>query len=234
MRRVAVAAAVATLATLVLAAAPATAGTSADQQLARAGVLRSSDFPAEWKQTKRASESHDPVPQRAAAIANCKPFARFIADNRKHPHARSPAFDLQQSSVSNTVSVYPTTAQATSSLGRFRDARVPKCLDQVFTAVLRAQLLKDKNVAKRLGSVTTDVALETGVRIGDDVVVYQGTTDVRLKNGTAQTIGLGFVAVRVGTALAGYSYTSDTDISAALQPAIISSVARLQQAAPSG
>jgi hypothetical protein len=36
--------------------------------------------------------------------------------------------------------------------------------------------------------------------------------------------------VRVGEAIAGYSYTADTDISAALQPAIVSSVSRLHAA----
>ena len=80
-------------------------------------------------------------------------------------------------------------------------------------------------------SVTTEIAREEGIRLGDDAVVYQGTVDVGLKNGTTQTVGLGFVTVRVGTALAGYSYTTDTDISAALQPAIVASVTRLQRAA---
>ena len=59
-----------------------------------------------------------------------------------------------------------------------------------------------------------------------------GAIDVRPKNGTTQTIGLGVVAVRAGRALAGYLYTFDQDISAALQPAIVASVTRLQRAAP--
>jgi hypothetical protein len=219
---------------VVLAAAPAVAAASADQQLARAGVLQRADFPSGWKQTKRVSEAHDPVDREAAKIPSCKPFAAFATANRKQPHAASPNFELGQSTVSNTVSVYATTDKAEASLDRFRDTGLPKCLDRLFDAVLKAQLVKDKQLAKQLKSVSTDVALETGFRIGDDVVVYEGTTDVTLKNRTVQTIGLGFVTVRVGTALAGYSYTSDTDISAALQPAIIASVTRLQRAAPSG
>ena len=70
---------------------------------------------------------------------------------------------------------------------------------------------------------------------GSTVTAIQsmGTLDVGLKSGARQTIGLGLVAVRAGRALAGYSYTSDTDISAALQPAIVASVTRLERAAPS-
>ena len=113
-----------------------------------------------------------------------------------------------------------------------RDAKLPTCLQQLFNAVFTKQLRKDKTVAKQLKSITTDVGLAKDVSIGDDAVVYQGTVDVALKNGTTQTVGLGFLTVRVGTALSGYSYTSDTDISAALQPAIVSSVTRLQRAAP--
>jgi hypothetical protein len=79
--------------------------------------------------------------------------------------------------------------------------------------------------------VKTTLGREEGIRLGDDAVVYLGTLAVGLKNGTSQTVNLGFLVVRAGRALAGYSYTSDTDISAALQPAIVASVTRLQRAA---
>ncbi len=79
----------------------------------------------------------------------------------------------------------------------------------------------------------THIGLVDGVHIGDQAIVYQGTVNVGLKDGTTQTVGLGVLTVRVGATLAGYSYTSDVDISAALQPAIVASVTRLQDARPS-
>ena len=127
--------------------------------------------------------------------------------------------------MTNAVSVFPSTEKAVAAMATFADPRVPKCFDQLFNAVFRAQLTKTKSLAKQLVSVRTHIGLVTGVRIGDQAIVYQGPVNVALKNGTTQTIGLGVISVRVGATLAGYSYTSDVDISGALQPAIVASVA---------
>jgi hypothetical protein len=105
-------------------------------------------------------------------------------------------------------------------------------LERLFTAIYRKELEKEPKTAKQLKSITTNLGRQDGIRLGDAAVVYQGTVDVSLKNGAKQTVGLGLVAVRAGRALAGYSYTFDQDISAALQPAIVASVTRLQRAAP--
>ena len=78
--------------------------------------------------------------------------------------------------------------------------------------------------------MNTSIAPVADVRIGDEAVAYQGTVDVGFKDGTTLTIGLGIVSARVGDAVVGYSWTSDTDISATLQPAIVKSVSRLQRA----
>lgn len=217
----------------VVGAGAAGAATSTDRQLAKAGVLQLSDFPAGWKQRTRGSDSDKKVDAQAAEIARCKAFTKFATANEKNPRATSPNFERGQSNVTNAVSVYPSAAAAEAAIGRFREARIPRCLEQLYTAVYRARLQEDKRVARRLKSVGTRLGRESGIRLGDDAVVYQGTLDIGLKDGTVQTIGLGFVTVRVGAALADYSYASDTDISAALQPAIVASVTRLQRAAPS-
>ena len=60
--------------------------------------------------------------------------------------------------------------------------------------------------------------------------MYQGTVDIYMKDGSTQIVALGFAATRVGRAISGYSWTSDVDISDVLQPAIVGSVARLQNA----
>ena len=130
------------------------------------------------------------------------------------------------------MSVFPSTDRAVAAITTFRDARITGCLERLFTAIYRKELEKEPKTAKQLKSITTNLGRQDGIRLGDDAVVYQGTVDVSLKNGAKQTVGLGLVAVRAGRALAGYSYTFDQDISAALQPAIVASVTRLQRAAP--
>ena len=222
----------AVFATAAAATTTTTAGTSTDEQLARTGVLQPTDFPAGWEQTASGTTSDRELDTQAAKIPSCKPYRTFLATSRRQPRAKSENFDQGQSSVTNTVSVFPSTDRAVAATAIFRDARIPGCLERLFAAAYRKELEKKPKTAKQLKSVTTSLAREGGVRLGDDAVVYQGKVDVGLKNGTTQTIGLGLVAVRAGRALAGYSYTFDKDISAALQPAIVASVTRLQRAAP--
>ncbi|MDQ1430301.1 MAG: hypothetical protein QOF40_903, partial [Actinomycetota bacterium] len=139
-------------------------------------------------------------------------------------------FDLQQSHVNNAVSVYPSVAKATAAMQRFTDPRLPDCLDQIYSAEFKAQLAKNKQVSKQLRSLDVKIGRLDGVQIGNEAAAYEGTVNVSLKDGTVTTIGLAVIAVRVDRALVRYSYTADTDISTALQPAIVSSVSRLQRA----
>ncbi len=211
-------------------AAASGATTANAKQVAQAGLLRLSDFPTGWKQSPRESSSDKELDARAAKIASCKPFLAFGKANKKNPRVKSPNFDLHQAHVTNAVSVYPSAAKATVAMRSFTDARLPDCFKQLFSAEFKTQLVKDKHVAKQLKSVKVDVGRLDGVQIGDEAIVYQGTVEVGLKDGTVTTIGLAIIAVRVDNAIAGYSYTADTDISAALQPAIVSSVSRLRDA----
>jgi hypothetical protein len=211
---------------------PGASAATDDRQVAQVGVLRLGDFPTGWKQTAPGADAEAGIDAQAAKITRCKPFAEFAKQNRQNPRATSPEFDLDQAHVSNTVSIYPSAARATAAIALVRDSKLPGCLEQLYDAVTRRELLHDKRAKQQFQSVTTKVARERGIRIGDDAVVYQGTVDVRLKNGASQPFGLGFVTVRVGAALVGYAYTADTDISAALQPAIVASVTRLQRDAP--
>jgi hypothetical protein len=203
---------------------------TSDRAIARAGVLVRTDFPSGWKQGPRSDSSDAELEAKAKNIDACKPFIAFSKVNRANPHATSPNFDHSQSNVTNAVSVYPSDAKAVAAMRTFSDTRVPRCLERLFTTVFRGELAKKKSVAKQVTSVTTHIAPIDGVRIGDEAVVYQGTVDVSLKGGTTQTIGLGVLSIRTGRAIDGYSWTSDTDISAALQPAIVTSIDRLQKA----
>ncbi len=209
-----------------------TAGGS-DREIAQAGVLRLADFPTGWQQRPRGSTTDKEMDAAAARIDACTPFLAFSEVNRRNPRAKSPNFDLAQSNVTDTVSVFPSTAKARAAMKTFADARYPACLDKLFRAVFEVQLRKDQNVAKQLVSVKAHMRRLAGVAIGDDAVAYEGTVAVGLEDGTAKTIGLGAISVRVDDVLAGYAYSTDADISGALQPAIVSSVSRLRHATSS-
>jgi hypothetical protein len=230
LARLACGALVAMLAVGGSAGATAAAATSNPKDVARAGVLRRSDFPAGWEQHPRQSSSDNELDNRAAKITSCKPFLAFTKANKKNPRATSPNFDLDQADVNNTVSVFPSATKATAAMQTFTDTRLPGCLEKLYAAESTAQLAKTKKVAKQLQSVKVDIARLDGVQLGAEAIAYQGTVKVTLKDGTLTTIGLAVIAVRVDDAVAAYSYTADTDISAALQPAIVSSVSRLQHA----
>jgi hypothetical protein len=217
-----------------LGAAAAPAGAAADTAVAKAGVLTLTDFPSGWTQSPRAKTSDAALDAAAAKVKSCAPFAAFTTANRRNPRAESPNFDDAQSNVTNAVSVYPTTAKAVAAMRMFADRRLPACLRTLFTSTFRAELTRKKKVAEQLASVRTTMKEVPRVQIGDEAVAYQGAVDVVLKDGTSQAIGLGVVAARVGDAVTGYSWTADTDISTALQPAIITSVARLRAAQSAG
>ena len=219
-----------TVASLVALAAPGAAAATTDKQIARAGVLVQSDFPADWTSRARAKTPDAALDAAAAKIASCKSFLAFSKANRKNPRVLSPNFEQQRSSVTNAVSVYPSDAKAQATIHTFSDTRMPDCLQKLFNAIYQRQLQQDPKTRNQVTSVTTTIGTLPDVRIGDEAVVYQGTVDVGLKDGSTQVIALGFAASRVGKAIAGYSWTSDTDISDTLQPAIVTSLTRLQNA----
>ena len=210
-------------------AVPASAGPS-DLQVARTGTLVRADFPTGWTQGKRSQMPDAELDAAAAQVESCAPFLAFSKANRQNPRARSPKFAHDHSDVANTVSVYPSTAKATAAMRTFSDPQLPDCLQPLFSSVFEQQLAKDKDVADLIASVNTVIAPVTDLRIGDEAIAYQGTVDITDKDGTVQTIGLGIVSARVDDAVVSYSWTSDTDISATLQPAIVKSVNRLQRA----
>ena len=214
---------------VIAASAPGTAAASSDREIARAGVLVKSDFPSGWKSSTRGQTSDAALDAAATQVESCQPFLAFSKANKKNPRAKSPNFGRVQSNVTNAVSVYPSTAKAVAAIHVFADARLPDCFQRLFSSIFERQLAKGAT-ADQITSVNTSIAPVTDVRIGDEAVAYQGTVDVSFKDGTTLTIGLGVVSARVGDAVVGYSWTSDTDISATLQQAIVKSVRRLQRA----
>ncbi len=215
---------------VIAAAAPGTAAAASGQEIARTGVLVRSDFPSGWKSSTRGQSSDAALDATAAKVESCRPFLAFSKANKKNPRATSPNFGHEQSNVTNAVSVYPTTAKAVAGVRTLSDSRVQDCFERVYSSITEQQLAKQPKYADQIVSVNTSVVPVTDVRIGDEAVAYQGQINVAFKDGSTQATGVGIVWARVGDALVGYSWTSDTDISAALQPAIVESVSRLQRA----
>jgi hypothetical protein len=206
------------------------ASPAAEGAIARAGVLVLSDFPSGWSQVSRPKSSDAALDALAGKFKSCAPFLAFSRTSREHPRVQSPNFDDGQSQVSNSVSVYSSPETASAAMKTFADARMHDCIGRIYTSLFRKELTQSKAVADRIRSVKTSVAPVPDIHVGDEAIAYQGVTDVGLKDGTTQAIGLGIVSTRVGGAVASYSWSADVDISAALQPAIVTSVARLQAA----
>ena len=210
-------------------AAAATAATT-DKALASTGVLVQTDFPAGWTESARTKTSGAALDAAARKVPSCKAFLAFSRAQRKHPRTQSPNFDQSHSNVTNSVSVYPSDAKAEATVADFSAERMPDCLQKLFNAAYAKELRKDPETAAQVDEVSTTIGELPDISIGDQAVVYQGTVDIYMKDGSTQIVALGFAATRVGRAVAGYSWTSDIDISDVLQPAIVGSVARLQDA----
>ena len=213
-----------------LAAEAGAASKANDATVAKAAVLRIDDFPTTWTQKKR-DISGDAATERAASeISSCKQFAGFMHANKKNVRALSPDFDLKQSSISNTVNVFPSEKAASSALATFGSGSVPTCLNKLFTALLKAQFAKDKTLSAQIKSIRSQIATAPGVTVGDESVAYAGTLVVSLKNGQGITLEVGNEAVRVGRVVNDFAYTADSDISTVLSDAMNSSTARLVSA----
>ena len=203
------------------------ATSSADQTVARAGVLVAADFPSGWVQKPHDSSGDATAAKAASKISSCQQFAAFTKANKKNPRAVSPDFNLGQASVSNTVDLFASQQAAKAALAAFRSSSVATCLNSLFSVLLRAQLAKDKTVGPQIKSIKSQIALVSGVQGGDEAVAYEGPVVVTLKNGQATTIGVGYATIRDGRAVNGYSYTTDSDISTVLADAVNSSNDRL-------
>jgi len=188
------------------------------------------DFPSGWRSSRRGQTSDRALEAATAKVGSCQPFLDFERSSKQNPRAKSPNFDHAASNVTNTVSIYRSTQQAVAAMRTLSDPRIQDCYQRVYSSVTEQQLGQRSKYADQIASVETSIAPVTDVRIGDESVAYQGAIDVHFKDGSTQTIGVGIASARVDDAVVGYSWTSNTDISATLQPAIVKSVNRLQRA----
>jgi hypothetical protein len=207
----------------------ASATSSSDQTIARAGLLAVSDFPAGWQQHTRDSSGEKQVAKAAAKISECSKFATFEKAAKKTPNAKSPDFTLGQATVDNSTSVFPSVAKAMAAVKQFADASVRTCLQKLFLVVYEQDLSKDAAAAKTVSGVKVAIKRLSGVNFGDQTVSYEGRVDITLKDHTKQSLAVGFLAVRTGRAVSGfsYSYNLGTALTSVLEPAVRTSLARM-------
>jgi hypothetical protein len=225
---VAIAASLATVCVFAVDAGAASKAT--DLKIAKAGLLRTSDFPSTWTQKKHDSSGDAEVEKAASKISSCQKYLTFMKTIKKNPRELSPDFELDQSSISNTVNVSTSVKAATSAMAAFGSSSMPTCLNKVFAVVLKAQFAKDTATAGQVSSISVQFTPLDGINLGDDSVVYQGIVTIELKTGESVQLQVGNAAVRVGRVVNDFSYSSTADISEVLANAIGQGLSRLEGA----
>jgi hypothetical protein len=209
------------------------ASKDADQKIAEAGMLEPEDLPATWTQGLRDPNSDKTTDFAAKRISDCKQYVAFRKEVRslKHGRAFSIGYAQGQNSLANTVNVFEGAGDAKAMMAKFADKSVATCVQKLFAVLLRAQLGAQQSTADQVSSISVNVTPSDVGHFGDDTIAYEGTVNVGLKGGGSVTFGLGNTAIRVGRAVADYSYTIyDASAVDALTPAVQSSIARLQAA----
>jgi hypothetical protein len=230
---VAAAAVVAAASVPVWTASAASASKDADQKIAETGTLEPEDLPATWTQGVRDPNSDKTTDYAAKRISSCKRYVEFRKDIRSLKHARafSIGFAQGQNDLANTVNVFAAPGDAKAMMAKFADKSVATCVQKLFVVLLRAQLNAEQSTANQVSNISVDVTPSNVGEFGDDTIAYEGNVTVALKGGGTVTFGLGNTAIRVGRAVADYSYTIfDASAVDALTPAVQSSLARLQAA----
>jgi len=201
------------------AAHAATTGQPSDAQIAKQGALVASDFPSNWTQKKATSSSDAATEKVASTIPDCKQYIAFEKVVKNVPRAKSPDFDLQGSSISNTADVFKNAKSATSAMKIFGSSKTESCINKLFSKIVTT---KDVTVT---GQIT-----RAQLKVGDQSIGYEGTITATPKGGPAQTFGLSVFAIRAGRGVNAYNYFAVSDQSSVLGSAVNSSMTRFQAA----
>lgn len=204
------------------AAGAASTGSSSDKQIATTGVLVATDLPAGYTQSPRDTSSDKQTEKMAAKIATCKKLVAFMKETDKYPQVKSDDFDKDQTTIDNSVTVFPTAAKAKAAVSAYAATGVPACFGD----------LVGKLATQQGGKAKASIKKVKDVNVGDQSVAYEGPVQITEKDGTSATLGFGNLVVRVGRGVLVYSYNHDasTTISADLQSAVGRSGTRLQTA----
>ena len=216
----------------VVVATPAWARAS-DGQIARRTLITVTDLPGTWTSTPPDQAATTRAEKIAKTIPACKDYLAFTRANTRVVHADSRTFSLGGAELSNGASVYPNVAAANRSMRSLGGFDVAQCLTSTFQKVVDQGLAADPTTR---GQVAATVKLEpvsdVPTSLGDDIVAYAGGMTLTLPDGSQQNQILGFIAVRFGRLIDGFTFSAPTgvDVQDPLQAALASSVGRAKDA----
>jgi hypothetical protein len=207
------------------------ASRAADVAIAEAGLLTAADFPAGWTASPPEDDDDEEMETAARRISSCKRYLALRASGRKQPRAESPDFELDQSRVDNSVAVFGSSSAANSAMKLFEHPSVVRCVNTLFDEVLNTRISDDPDTRDVITGVEVDIRPAELGDLGDRSHAYEGTVVLRAVDGSDATAGLGVAAVRVGRAVALYSYfVDDPEVTQLLPVVVDSSLARLDAA----
>jgi hypothetical protein len=203
------------------------ASQSGDTAIARGGAFVASDFPAGFASEPATAKSHRDNIVLAKGVAGCGPYIKLQKAVAPLPQAKSPRFGDASRSIGNEVDVFPTEKAARAAIVLYSKSSIVGCLENLF----EKQARQDPDLRGSLDDVVVNIARQDIAGLGDDSVVYEGSTVLTGTDGASQQIGIGSAAVRVGRTVDVVTYTtSGTSLTEVLTPAIDASVSRLRSA----
>jgi hypothetical protein len=199
-----------------------------DEQIAEAGVLVASDFPAGWTSSPSDSSNGDEVEEVAAGIPSCKRYLSLRATGKKQARAESDSFEAGDSQIENSVAVFSSQASANAAMKLVRHSTMRPCVQELFTQVYEDALASDPRTRDAVTDIAVDIEASDLQDVGDATRTYEGAVVITLNDGSTQTVGVGLAAVRSGRAISLYTYVVDSEEVLQLLPTLVDeSIARL-------
>src|SRR4029077_8964887 len=160
-------------------------------------------------------------------VGGCTPYVTLQKAVASLPQAKSSRFGDESRSIGNEVDVFPTDRAASAAIVLYAKSSIVGCLENLF----EKQARQDPDLRGSLDDVVVNLTRQDIAGLGDDSVVYEGSTVVTGTDGSSQQIGIGSAAVRVGRTVDVVTYTTTgSSLTEVLTPAIDASVARLRAA----
>jgi hypothetical protein len=159
---------------------PKTAAPPNAAAIAGSALLASSDFPSGWTGAGTAAVTHGPA--WSAKLARCVGVPASVARARP-PKMSSPVFTSSDktAALEESVSVYPTAAQALAEYNAIAKSKTPGCIGAVGAATLRESIQKEAGSAATVGNVVitaippgTLKPHETGIRVAIPITTNAG------------------------------------------------------------
>src|SRR4029079_7769381 len=170
------------------AAGAAATGRATDEEIATAGVLVASDLPATYTQSARDTSSDAQISKMAAKLAACKKLVAFMKAADKGTEVKSDDFDQGQTSIDNTLTVFPSAAKAKAAVDSYAATGVPACFEQLVAKIAQQSGGKAKGTIKKVNDVSA----------GDQAIAYEGPVTITESDGTSSTLAFGNLVIRVG------------------------------------